>query len=152
NVGARGEFTPKLVGKIQVGLNTRQLNSGGSENQLGVDASATYELTPKTNLQFGASNDFGTSPQGQQQKNLTLNGQATTKISEEWSVNAGASFRAIDYGTRTDDYWEGTLGATYTLNANIRFIGAYVYRRYNSDISASEFSNNVFSLAANLRY
>src|SRR5581483_4665044 len=45
NVGARGEFTPKLVGKIQVGLNTRQLNSGGSENQLGVDASATYELT-----------------------------------------------------------------------------------------------------------
>ena len=38
------------------------------------------------------------------------------------------------------------------LSNNIRFVGGYVYRNYSSPISASEFTNNVFSIAANLRY
>jgi polysaccharide biosynthesis protein VpsM len=152
NVGARGEFTPKLTGRFAVGLNTRNLDRGGDESQLGLDASFGYEISPKTSLQVGANNDFGTTPQGQQQKNFTLNGMVTTKISEEWSVNGGLSFRSIDYGSRTDDYFEGLLGTTYIVNANIRVIGGYTYRNYSSDLSASEFKNNVFSVSANFRY
>src|SRR5688572_14761792 len=66
NVGARGEFSPKLTGKFQIGLNNRELDRGGDDSQLGVDASFAYELSPKTSLQVGASNDFGTSATGQQ--------------------------------------------------------------------------------------
>jgi polysaccharide biosynthesis protein VpsM len=152
NVGARGEFTPKLTGKFAVGLNTRDLDRGGDESQLGLDASFAYEISPKTSLQVGASNDFGTSPQGDQQKNLTFNGMITTKLSEEWSINGGLSFRAIDYGTRTDDYFEGQLGTSYIVNANVRIVGAYVYRNYASNLAGSDFTNNVFSVAANFRY
>lgn len=152
NVGARGEFSPKFTGRIAVGINSRKLDRGGDETQLGLDSNFSYEVTPKTMLQFGASNDFGTSPQGQQQKNLSINGAVTTKVSEEWSLNAGLSFRAINYGTRTDDYFEGTLGTAYTVNANVRLVGAYIYRNYSSDISASEFKNNVFTFGANFRY
>ena len=157
NVGARGEFSPKLTGKAAVGVNTRKIDGpknrgGGTETQLGLDASFAYEISPKTNLQVGASNDFGTSPQGQQQKNLTVNGMVTTKLSEVWSINGGLSWRAINYGSRTDDYVEGTLGTTYIVNANIRIIGAYVHRDYSSDLRGSEFKNNVFSVAANFRY
>lgn len=152
NIGARGEFTPKLTGKLAVGLNTRKLDRGGDDTMLGLDASFAYEISPKTSLQFGAGNDFGTSPQGQQQENLTFNAMLVTKISEEWSVNGGLSFRAIDYGSRTDDYWEGQIGTAYTVNANVKIVGAYVYRQYNSDLRGSDFENNVFSLAANLRY
>jgi polysaccharide biosynthesis protein VpsM len=160
NVGARGEFTPKLIGRFTVGLNNRKIDQGGDESQLGLDASFTYEFSPKTNLQVGASNDFGTSPQGQQQRNFTLNGLITTKISEEWSVNLGLSYRGIEYDAvpaaaivgRTDDYLEGTIGTSYIVNANIRILGTYVYRNYSSDITASEFKNNVFSIAANFRY
>ena len=152
NVGARGEFTPKLTGRFTVGLNTRDLDRGGDESQLGLDASLDYALTPKTSLQIGASNDFGTSPQGQQQKNFTLNGLLTTKVSEEWSVNGGLSYRAIDYGTRTDDYIEAQLGTVFIVNANVRIIGGYTYRNYSSDLSSSEFKNNVFSVSAMFRY
>lgn len=152
NVGARGEFSPKLKGRFAIGLNTRKLDKGGDETQLGVDSGFTYEISPKTNFDFGITNDFGTSPQGQQQKNFTINGTINTQLSQEWGANVGLSYRSIDYGTRTDDYLEGTLGASYTVSANIKIVGAYVYRDYSSDISASEFKNNVFSVAANFRY
>lgn len=162
NVGARGEFSPKLTGKVAFGITQRRFSGAstvpGTKSLLGVDASLAYELTPKTTIQFGASNDFGTSPQGQQQKNLTLNAMATIRVNEEWSVNGGLSYRGIQYypltsgASRTDDYYEGTLGASYIVNANLRIVGAYVYRTFHSQIAASEFDNNVFSIAANLRY
>ncbi len=159
NVGARGEFSPKLTGKFAIGYAQRHFTGGGSnEGLLGLDASFAYEITPKSTVQFGATNDFGTSPSGQQQKNLTLNALATTKLSEEFSVNGGVSFRSIRYygGTgpsnRTDDYWEATLGGAYVINANVRLVGAYVYRTYHTDLAGSEFTNNVFSVAANFRY
>jgi len=160
SIGARGEFSPKLTGKFGVGITTRERSgldpaSGtrdGDDSTLGLDASFSYEVSPKTSLQLGASNDFGTSPQGAQQKNFTLNASVATKLTEEWSVNGGVSYRRIDYYTRTDDYWEANLGAAYTLSANVRFVGAYTYRHYVSPLPGSEFTNNVFSIAANLRY
>jgi polysaccharide biosynthesis protein VpsM len=158
NIGARGEFSPKFTGKFAVGWNRRKLDIGGDKDQFGVDSSFAYEIDPKTSLQFGASNDFGTSPQGQQQKNLVLNGMVMTKISEEWAVNAGLSWRNIAYSRfgrlapHEDDYIEGQLGTTYIINANVRLVGGYTYRKYNADIAASEFKNNVFSFAANFRY
>jgi len=44
------------------------------------------------------------------------------------------------------------LSTTYIVNANVRILGGYTYRNYSSDIAASEFKNNVFSVAANFRY
>lgn len=128
------------------------MDRGGDDTQLGLDANIFYELTPKSRLTFGANNDFGTSPQGQQQKNFSLNGGISSQISEEWTVNAGLNFRATDYGTRTDDYVELNLGASYIVNANIRILGGYTYRSYASDIASAEFKNNVFSISANFRY
>lgn len=152
NVGARGEFSPKLTGRFAVGLNRRQVAHGGEANQLGLEAKFAYELTPKTSLEVGASNDFGTSPQGQQLKNKTVNALVTAKLTPEWSLNAGLSWRAIDYGARTDDYWEGQVGTTFIISSNVRMVGGYVYRNYSSDLRLNEFRNNVFSVAANFRY
>jgi len=168
NIGARGEFSPKFTGKVAVGYTKRKIDgtdftgkSIGDKDLFGIDSSFAYEIDPKTNLQFGISNDFGTSPQGQQQKNFTANGMVTTKISEEWSVNAGLSWRNIAYsrlsrttGPHEDDFWEAQLGTAYIINANIRLVGGYTYRKYNADgaFASSEFKNNVFSFAANFRY
>jgi polysaccharide biosynthesis protein VpsM len=152
NVGARGDFTPKLTGRFTVGYNQRNLDRSGDDSQLGLEASFAYEISPKTSLQLGASNDFGTSPQGQQQENLVFNGVLTTKVSEEWSVNAGLNFRSIDYGTRTDDYWEAQLGTHYIISANTRIHAAYTYRNYASELRGADFKNNVFTVAANFRY
>lgn len=155
NVGARGEFTPMLTGKVAVGYTKRNLDVGGDESLLGIDSSLAYEFSPKTTAQIGLTNDFGTSPTGAQEKNLTANVLVTNKLDEQWSINGGVSYRRIQYATRTDDYWEGTIGAAYTMSANVRLVGSYVYRNYSvgdAAFSASEFDNNVFSIAANLRY
>lgn len=158
NVGARGEFSPKLKGKVAVGWIQRQLSKGGDKNSLGLDASLGYEISPKTMLDLTASDKPDTSPQGAQQRNFSLGGNLTTNISDQWSANAGLSYRGITYlpaGTtagRTDDYVEGNLGATYIVNAYVRVVGAYAYRNNSSKIASSEFTNNVFSVAASFRY
>lgn len=158
NIGARGEFTPKLTGKFAIGYTRRNFSAGkiNSADLLGLDTSLAYELTPKSTVQLGATNDFGTSPQGEQQKNFTVNVLGTTKITEEFSVNAGLSYRSINYYNtahpHTDDYWEATVGAAYVVNANLRLVGAYVYRSFASNVSGSDFTNNVLSFSANIRY
>ncbi len=153
NVGARGEFTPKLTGKFSVGLNNRDLEVGSDLNQLGFDSSLTYELTPKkTNLQLSVSKDYGNSPQGQQQKNLSFSASVNSELSAEWKANAGVTYRAIDYYTRTDDFFEFQLGATYVISTNAKLTGGYKFTNYSSVLSGSEFKNNVFSVAATLRY
>jgi len=152
NVGGRGEFTPRLNGEVSVGVTTRKLSGGSSESMLGLSAKLNYELTPKTQLQITAANAPDTSPQGTQQKNFSLGGLITSTISDQWSIRGGLSYRGIDYGTRTDDYVEGQLGATYVLNTYLNFVGAYAYRNNSSVLGGSEFTNNVFSIAANLRY
>jgi hypothetical protein len=153
NVGARGELTPKLSGRVTVGVVTRKAQGWRqSDTQLGVDSNLRYELSAKTEINFGVSNDFGTSPRGQQEKNLVFNAAVTSKIAEEWSVSAGAKWRAIRFGGRTDEYWEGQAGTTYIVSANIRLIGFYTFRQYSTDNRLFEFKNNILSVAANFRY
>jgi len=152
NIGARGEFSPKLKGRFAIGLNTRKLDRGGDDTLLGVESGFTYELSPKTNVDFNLSNDFSTSPQGEQLKNFVIGGSVSSAISAEWAVKAGLSLRSLEYARRTDDFVEGELGATYTVNANVRVGGSYIYRNYSSAIGAAEFKNNVFAITANFRY
>jgi hypothetical protein len=152
NVGARGDFTPKLTGRFTVGWTIRDLADGTNNDTIGLDASFSYELSPKTSLQLGASNDFGTSPQAQQQKNFTVNAGLTSRFNDRWSLNASASYRNIEYTTHTDDYWEGTVGVSYAFNSSVSATGSYTYRNYKSPFPTSEFTNNVFSLSANFRY
>lgn len=158
NVGARGSFTPKLSGNFSIGLNNRDLERGSDRTELGFDSNLSYELTPKTKLQAGLSRDYGNSPQGQQQRNLSFNSSVTTELSSEWSANAGITYRAINYAatagsaSRTDDFFEFQLGATYIVSTNVKISGAYKFTDYSSVLRGSEFKNNVFSISASLRY
>ena len=153
NVGARGAlFAEKLTGEFTVGVTTREFSRGGNETLPGFEAKLTYEITPKTSLQLGGSNDFGTSPQGAQQKNLAFSAGLNTKLDDQWSLNGSLSTRNIDYYSRTEDYLEGSVGASYTVNAYVKIAGSYTYRNNSSPLAGGDFTQNVFSLSASLRY
>ena len=153
NVGARGEFDPKLKGNFRVGYFKRTSSRGvPSATLLGVDATLDYAITPKSNLVLTSTNQADTSPQGAQQKNFTLGASVQTALDAQWSVKGGLNYRAINYGNHTDDYVEGILGANYVINTNIRLLGEYIYRDNSSKLVGSQFTENVFTLAANLRY
>jgi hypothetical protein len=155
NVGARGEFTPKLTGKFAIGYTQRKMDVGGDENALGVDSSFAYAVDEKTSLQFGVTNDFGVSGSGQSQRNLTWSAGVQSSLAADWSVGGNFSYRSIDYlgkGARTDNYFEGSLTATYTYSTQVNFTAGYTYRNNSSALAGASFNNNVFALAANIRY
>jgi hypothetical protein len=152
NVGARGEFSPKLVGQLRAGFTRRSFDKGGSDTQFGLDGSVSYAFSEKTSYRAVISNDFGSSGTGDSTKNFTLGLNATSKISEQWSLTGGLNYRKIDYSTRSDDYVEGLVAVSYNLNSMVNFGASYTYRDNNSTLSAAEFTNNVFSFGANLRY
>lgn len=152
NLGARGEFTPLLSGTVRAGVTQRRLTLSGEETMFGLDGSLSYELTPKTKLNVTMANAPDTSAQGFQQKNFSLGGSVSSEMSSQWKANAGLSFRAMSYATRTDHFVEGSLGATYTWNAYVNVAGSYTRRVNRSPIASGEFTQNVFSVAASLRY
>ena len=77
---------------------------------------------------------------------------ATSRISEQWYLTGGLNFRKIDYSTRSDDYLEGLLAVSYNLNSVVNLGASYAYRDNSSSSAGAEFTNNVFSFGANIRY
>jgi hypothetical protein len=152
NVGARGEFSPKLVGQLRVGFTERSFDKRGSDNQFGIDGNVSYAFSEKTSYRFNISNDFGSSGTGDSTKNFTLGFNGSSRVSEQWSLSGGLNYRKIDYSTRSDDYLEGFVAVSYLLNATVNFGASYTYRDNNSSSALAEFTNSVFSLGANVRY
>ncbi len=151
-VGFRGEFTPKVNGSLTAGYGTRELDRGGDDSMLDLQGNLNFLLTEKTTLQVNASNDFGNSASGAEQKTFSVGGNLSSKVTEQWTLRAGTTVRKLDYYTRNDDYMEFSLGADFKLNDYVTVIGSYVYRKYESELPGSDFKGNVFSIAANLRY
>ena len=155
NVGARGEFTPKLTGTFAIGYTQRKMDVGDNQNTLGLDSSLAYAIDEKTSLQFGVTNDYGVSGTGQSERNLTWSLGFQSKLAADWSVGSSLSYRSIAYlgvGARTDNYFEGSLNAIYTYSTVVNFTAGYTYRNNSSTLASSAFDNNVFSIAANIRY
>ena len=155
NVGARGEFTPKLTGKLAVGYTQRKMNSGHDEDTVGVASSFAFAVDEKTALQFGVTNDFGVSGAGVSERNLTWSAGLQSSLTANWSVGGNLSYRTINYlgaGAHTDNYFEGTLSATYTYSTQVNFAVSYTYRNNSSSLASSTFDNNVFAVTANFRY
>lgn len=158
NVGARGSFTPKLSGSFSVGYTTRNVNVGPDDDgTIGSDASLAYAYSEKTSLTLTAARGFSNSGStGQSYENTSLGLSAVSALTADWRVNAGISYRQLDYKVapvHTDDYVEATVGASYTINQHLTTSLAYIYRDQSSDLgAASEFSNNVVTLSISARY
>lgn len=153
NVGARGEFSPKLSGQVRIGYGKRTFdNTTPDQDMLGLDLRLTLAATAKTSIQFNASNDFGVSATGGATDSLTFGATLNNRIDDQWAWNASLHHRSIDYTLRTDDYFEGNAGVTYTYNAFMNFAAGFTHRKNDSSLVSNNFSNNIFSLTANLRY
>ncbi len=152
SVGARGEFSPKLIGQVRVGFSQRSLDVGGDDNQIGFDGNLTYAFSEKTSYRFNLTNDFGSSGTGDSTKNFTIGLSASSKMTDQWSFTGGLSLRKTDYSTRSDDFLEGSLALSYDLNAMVNFGATYTYRNNSSGLASAEFTNSVFVVGANIRY
>ncbi len=152
SLGARGEFTPKLTGQVRGGYTKRTFDVGKDESLFGMDGSLTYAYSDKTNYSFTFGNDFGSSGTGDTTKDFSMGINASSKFTEQWSMSAGLNFRKSEYPTRTDDFVEGQVALTYVYSNLVNFGASLTHRNNSSGLASAEFSQNVFSLGANVRY
>ena len=153
SLGARGEFSPeKLFGQVRVGYTKRSFDRGADESLFGVMGNLTYKYSDKTSYGLTFGNDFGSSGTGASTKNLTFGLNASNNFTEQWHMVASLNYKSTDYTTRTDDFVEGQVAVTYVYNNFVNFGASMTLRNNTSGLAAAEFSQNVFSLGANIRY
>lgn len=158
NVGARGEFTPKLTGNFSVGYTLRDADTApgvdGDDAMVGFSAGLAYAYSPKTRITLDASNDFDTGSLGGGQERTSFTLGASSAVSALLSLRASVTYQQVDYiaGGRTDDYLIFRTGATYVLSDHVNFSASYSHHTNSSNFAPSEFSANVLSLSANFRY
>lgn len=152
NVGARGEFTPKLTGSFKVGYTVRERQGAPSAGILGLDAGLTYLFSPKTRFTLDLSNDFDTSAAGQSQEVFSVSIGANTQINPSLSLGTSLRYQDIDFaGPRSDDYVTASVYASYAYSQNLSLGASYSYTD-NSSGGLADFTANVASLTASFRY
>lgn len=153
NVGARGEFTPKLSGSFDIGYTLRKPDVGSDEGLVAANAGLTYAYSLKTQFTLGLRRDFDTSATGQSQESSSITLGASTRFNESFAANASLQYQDIDYpAARSDQYVSASVGVTYTYNQLLSFGAAYTHQNNSSNAAFSEFTANVVSLSANFRY
>lgn len=158
NVGARGEFTPKLKGQFRVGYGVRNFDEAlpgedDSTDQLSFSGTLTYVYSPKASFDLSASNDFSNSASGVSQEIFSVRAGGKFEFTPQWSAVAGLSFESSDYeSSRQDDFFTGDVGVVYAMNENISFSGSYVFRSNDSNTRDYDFSSNILSAGVSLRY
>lgn len=152
NVGARGEFSPKLTGQIRVGYTQRSFDAGGEDDSFGLDGSLSYDYSDKTSYRLTLSNDFGSSGIGESTKIFSWGVSATNRFTTAWSLTGSLNYRSTDYPSRSDDFLEGLVGVSYKYSDIVNFTASYAYRNNDSSKTFYDFSNSVFSFGANIRY
>lgn len=153
NLGARGEFTPKLTGQVRVGYNKRNFSVGASDDSgLGLDSSLSFAATDKTTLDLTLANDYDTSGTGASFKVFRWGVTARSKVTNQLTLRASVNYSASEYAKRDDDFLNGKVAVDYAYNQYFRFTAALDIKDNGSTSAASEFKNTVFSFAGNVRY
>lgn len=152
NLGARGEFSPKLSGQIRVGYNDRKVKGAGSDSGLGLDTSLSYAYSEKTSIRLFLNNDYGNSGTGDSTEIFRWGGSISTSVTEQLFVMASLSISATEYPTRDDDFVDGLVSVGYRYNQYVDFSASMALRDNSSTAAVARFDNTVFTFGANVRY
>jgi|GEM_PF-425029 len=153
NLGARGEFTPKLSGNFSVGYTTSRVGASGGSDIWAFDGTFNYEMSPKTTWTLTASRDFSTGAQGEQLKSTNLSLGASTFLSPQWQAAVNLAYQNVVYpAVRKDNYGDGAVSVTYIYSKNISATAGYNLRKNSSSVSGAGFTDNILSLSAGLKY
>lgn len=153
NVGARGEYTPKLSGSFDVGYTVRTLEAESEQGIIAVNSGLTYVYSLKTDFSLNAQSGFETTPAGQSQRSYGLNLGGRTRFNDAYGASAGLGYKLIDFAdTRQDHFVTLDLGFTHTISDRVSLAADYRYQNNMSSVSTGAFAANTISFSANFRY
>ncbi|HUG11342.1 MAG TPA: outer membrane beta-barrel protein [Opitutaceae bacterium] len=163
NIAASGDFTPKLSGDLSVGYRTREVSANPRENLWGFDGALRYTPTLKTGVALQFSRDFSTGALGESLASdryaLTFSADPTL----QWSFGASLAYAKSDYGpavftnapvvfARNDEFFEGSLFASYLVNRWLSASIDYIFRTNDSTTPNANYRNNQLNLTLGVRY
>jgi hypothetical protein len=157
NLGARGEFTPKLSGQVRVGVDVYAQDHGvANTSQPGLGMTLAYAATPRTSIELSADNDFAESPLGTSEEVLSIVPMATVQLGQAWSATLGGSYESTRYEHitpgRRDKFWVGDVGLGYSLTTDTVLQLGYVFRTNSSTLAAATFDDDIVSLSGSSRF
>ena len=155
NVGARGEFTPKLSGQIRVGVTSQTPEVGQTVRQLGANASLNYAYSPKTTFSLFVNNGFAPSAAGNQTEVLTVGLNGNFELSPAWALVLSAGTSSTKYLTlppRTDHFVDLSAGISYVVTSSLNLQASYLYRKNTSPLEALTFDDSLATFTAACRF
>lgn len=166
NLGASGEFTPKLTGNVSAGVQTRRVGTNPTEQVFAFNGNLAYELTPKVNATLALNRNFNISAIGATTTNTAVRLGLTAELSPQWQLTAGVGRLVNDYGDtvfragplagpgvlRRDHMWEASLMARYLANSWLAVSASYSLNRNSSTLAGLNYQSNLLSLLLDLSY
>ena len=154
NVGARGEFTPKLTGEFDVGYLQRNFDNGTTASGLGADSHFVYAVDPKNSVTLSIGDDYTYFPTGLPVRNLGIALGATSALSEQWSITGQLGYNHYAYITTTqiDNYYPVTVGVKYVIAKYLTVSANYTHSEDSSNVLVYNFRDDIFSVSASLHY
>jgi hypothetical protein len=165
NIGARGNFTPKLSGHLSVGYSSRQVGDNPTENMLGFNGSFDYEMTPQINSTLVFSRDFGTGAEGSSLQTSSYSFQLSAALAPQWQLGTGITYRNVAYGAvvfastnplpasgRDDNYFEASVQATYQPVRWFNTSLEYTLSSNRSTLPGACYTTNVLNLVMGWQY
>lgn len=154
NVGARGEVAPKLVGEARAGYQLREVEDNSDRDSLSFGVDFSHFTTPNTTLLIGLSRDFETGGEGDSVTRTGGSLGARHTFSHLVSGSAGVNYYDRDYAGsgRQDETLDLNVGVSYSPIVYVDLSANYTYRQNESNDDSLDFTNNIFSVSAALRY
>ncbi len=155
NVGARGQFSPKLSGQVRVGVSKLKPKVGPATSQLGVESSLNYAYSPRTTFSLYANNGFAPSAAGNQTEVFSAGLSGNFELNQVWSLTISAGTSATKYLTvppRTDHFWNESVSLNYIVSSQLNLQASYLYRKNTSTLEPLTFDDNLTTLTAACRF
>lgn len=155
NIGARGEFTPKLSGQVRVGFSELKPVGAATTRQLGVESTLNYAYSPRTSFSLYANNGFAPSAAGNQTEVFSAGLSGSFELSQQWSLAIAGGVSSTKYliiPPRTDNFWNGSILLTYIVTSNFDLQASYLYRKNVSTLELVTFDDNLATLTAACRF
>jgi hypothetical protein len=155
NIGARGEFTPKLSGQVRVGESVLQPIGQPTTRQLGIESTLNYAYSPRTNFSLYVNNGFAPSAAGNQTEVLAAGLSGSFELSQAWSANLSLGETQTKYlitPPRTDHFLNASLLVTYVVTQNFDLQASYLYRKNESNVQLVTFDDSIATFTAACRF
>lgn len=157
NVGARGEFTPALSGRVFAGYQYRDFDNISSIDGFSFGSDLDYVFSPLVSGTLRLERDYRINSGGGTIEATGGSFRLNYVVDPKVTLNGGISYYYHDYRRgsyegRRDDYLVLNLGGNYRLNEFTTLSANYRLRDNDSNRNLSEFTNNTVSVTASVRY